>query len=75
MTIVELLVVVNVVSLVDCDEDELLLLLLDFDVDSVVSVDVGACVETVVVVFGIRESTTPIGPDKSLSSGHVNSSG
>lgn len=46
-----------------------------FDVDDcvVVSVDVDA---GVVLVFGSSESTTPIGPDKSISlSGHDNSSG
>lgn len=40
----------------------------------VVSVVVGAAV--VPVVFGTRESTTPIGPDRSTSdSGQINSSG
>lgn len=70
-TVVLFGVVVCVVSLVDVE----LLLDLDVDVDVVVSVVVGAWVVTV-VVFGIRESTMPIGPDKSTSlSGHVNSSG
>lgn len=53
----------------------LVLPLLAFDVDAcvVVSVDVDA---GVVLVFGRSESTTPIGPDKSISlSGHDNSSG
>lgn len=53
----------------------LLLLVLDLDVDDcvVVSVDVD---DGVVLVLGNSESTTPIGPDKSISLfGHDNSSG
>lgn len=53
----------------------LLLLVLDLDVDDcvVVSVDVD---DGVVLVLGSSESTTPIGPDKSISLfGHDNSSG
>lgn len=70
VSLVESLTVVNVAPLL-----LLLLLVLDLDVDDcvVVSRDV---VDGVVLVLGKSESTTPIGPDKSISlSGHDNSSG
>lgn len=71
VTLVDVIVVLSfVVSLLAVE----LVPVFDVDVCVVVRVDDGACV--VELVFGINESTTPIGPVKSTSlSGHVNSSG
>lgn len=70
VTLVELTVVTCDVSF----EDDELLLNCDVLDGVVVNTEDGDC--DVVLVFGKSESTTPIGPDKSISlSGHVNSSG
>lgn len=71
VTLVDVIVVLSfVVSLFAVE----LLPVFDVEECAVVSVDVGPCV--VGLVFGINESTIPIGPVKSTSlSGHVNSSG